>query len=496
MFRLGPFAVLLLLPLLSSAADQPQWGQMDSRNMVSGETGLPTSFNLETGENIRWSVELGQSTYSTPIVAGGRVLIGTNNGNPRDPNHQGDRGILMCFDEKDGAFLWQLVIPKIADYQDWPRIGLTSVPTVEGNRIYLITNRCEVMCLDLNGLVDGNDGPFTDEGRYMAPSDAPIPAGSHDADILWVTSLIEEVGTHPHDSTHGSILIHDRFLYLCTSNGVDASHRYIPALEAPGLVVLDKITGKLAAVDGENMGPRTVHCTWSSPSCGMVNGKGLIFFGGGDGVCYAFEQLDPSVATEGVAILKRVWRFDCDPDGPKESIHQYKGNLKTSPSNITGMPVFVDGQVFVEAGGDLWHGKNEAWLKCIDSSQTGTTTQSAQVWSYPLEHHCMSTPAVSGELVFIGDCGKVLHCVDRKTGQPCWKQNTDGEIWGSPLVVDGKVYIGTRSGDLWIFAADRDLKVLNRIDMKAPIQGTVTAANGTLFIATMNRLIAAAKRAD
>src|SRR3990172_1173385 len=158
---------ITLFPLLASPADQPQWGQNPSHNMVSEETGLPATFNLETGENIKWSVELGTSTYTTPIIAGGKVLIGTNNGNPRDPKHQGDRGVLMCFDEKDGSFLWQLVIPKIADYQDWPGVGLTSVPTVEGDRIYLITNRCEVMCLDLKGLADGNDGPFTDEGHYM-----------------------------------------------------------------------------------------------------------------------------------------------------------------------------------------------------------------------------------------------------------------------------------------------------------------------------------------
>jgi outer membrane protein assembly factor BamB len=223
-----------------------------------------------------------------------------------------------------------------------------------------------------------------------------------------------------------------------------------------------------------------------------VNGKGLIYFGGGDGVVYAFEALDPLLTYDEVSILKRVWRFDCDPLGPKVDIRQYKGNLKTSPVNITGMPVFVDGKVFVEAGGDLWHGKTEAWLKCIDASQRGTVTETAAVWSYPLSRHCMSTPAVTEDLVFIGDCGRDLHCVDRKSGEGIWKLNAEGEIWGSPLVADGKVYIGARSGDLWILSAERELKVLAKIEMKAPIQGTPTAANGVLYVATMNRLYALA----
>ena len=50
----------------------------------------------------------------TPTVYKGKIFIGTNNENPRDPKHQGDRSILLCFDEKTGEFLWQLVVPKLA----------------------------------------------------------------------------------------------------------------------------------------------------------------------------------------------------------------------------------------------------------------------------------------------------------------------------------------------------------------------------------------------
>src|ERR1041384_2010052 len=94
------------------AADQPQWGEAWSRNMVSREKGLPDSFDPKTGRNIKWTAKLGTQTHSTPVVAAGRVYIGTNNDEPRDPTHHGDRGVLMCFDERTGKFLWQLVVPK------------------------------------------------------------------------------------------------------------------------------------------------------------------------------------------------------------------------------------------------------------------------------------------------------------------------------------------------------------------------------------------------
>ncbi len=484
------FAILVLLPGGSHAADQPQWGMKHNRNLISTETDIPATFDPETGENIRWSVDLGTNTYGTPIISHGKVLIATNNDNPKDSKHEGDRGVLMCFDEQDGSYLWQLIIPKIADYQDWPRIGLTSVPTVEGDRIYLISNRCEVLCVDLNGLQDGNDGPFTDEATYVSPDSSPLPLGDRDGDILWATNLIEEIGVHPHDAPFGSILVVDNYLYLCTSNGVDASHRFMPEPEAPSLVVVDKETGRVVAVDGENMGRRTVHCTWSSPAFAEVDGKGLIFIGGGDGICYAFEAYQPDQDSSEISILKRVWRFDCDPLGPRENVHEYKGNKKISSSNIYGMPVYDKGHVLIAAGGDLWHGKNEAWLKCIDASQTGNITESGEVWSYPLERHVMSTPSVLADLVFIGDCGRMIHCINRETGEGHWSHNAEGDIWGSPMVVDGKVFVGTKRGDLWVFAADREKRILGRINMKAPIQGTPTAANQTLFVATMNKLYA------
>src|SRR2546423_8565581 len=84
-----PCLFLLASGLTARADDQPQWGQAWSRNMISAEKNLPAVFDPKSGRNIKWSAALGTETHSTPVVAGGRVYIGTNNGQPRDPNHQG-----------------------------------------------------------------------------------------------------------------------------------------------------------------------------------------------------------------------------------------------------------------------------------------------------------------------------------------------------------------------------------------------------------------------
>ncbi len=491
------WAVLVSLPATSRAADQPQWGERHTRNMVSDEKGLPDDGDPATGRNIRWTADLGTETYSTPVVAAGKVFIGTNNARPRDPDHKGDRAVLLCLDEKDGRLCWQLVVPKLgpSPYLDWPRTGLVSPCAVEGDRVYLLTNRNEVVCLDLAGQADGNGG-YADEGRHMGLPDGPAePVNPTDADILWLFDIDAEMGVHQHDAAHGTPLLHGQYLYINTSNGVDDSHLRIVSPDAPGLIVLDRTTGRLAARDRERMAPRTIHCTWSSPALGVVNGRTLVFFAGGDGLCYAFDALSPAppVATRSARDapgLTRVWSFDGDPAAPKEDVHRFQDNRQESPSTVYGMPVFHDNRVYLAMGGDYWHGKRKSWLKCIDAGRTGDITKSGEVWSYAMDRHCMATPAVRDGLVYLADCRGAVHCLDAATGRPLWVQDTGGEVWASTLVADGKVYVGNRRGELWVLAAGREKKVIRTIRLDSPVHGTPTAANGTLYVATMKRLYA------
>ena len=495
---IGAVLVALAAPA-AKAGDQPQWGQRYCRNMVSAETNLPESFDPATGRNVKWVARMGTETYASPIVAAGKVLIGTNNGTPRDRRHRGDRGVLLCLDERDGSFCWQLVIPKIRDdpYKDWPGGGIVAPPTVEGNRAYGVTNRGAVVCLDLDGQANGNDGPFRDEGRLMVPKGAqPLKVTAKDADVIWRFDTHAEAGSYPHDAAFASILLHGPYLYLNTSNGVDNTHRRIRRPDAPGLIVLDKATGRLVARDREGMSPNTFHCTWSSPALGEVSGRALIFFGGGNGICYAFEALRAGATPgETVATLKKVWSFDCDPNAPKENVHRYVRNRRTSPSNIMGMPVVHKGRVYVAAGGDVWWGKRQSWLKCIDASKTGDVTRSAEVWSHELKSHCCATPSIHDGLVYIADCSGLVHCLDADTGRAYWTHKMKGVIWSSTMVADGKVYVGSRRSDFCVFAAGREKRVLATIELDSAISAPPTAANGVLYLSTMRKLYAVQKAA-
>ena len=264
---------------------------------------------------------------------------------------------------------------------------------------------------------------------------------------------------------------------------------------APSLIVLDKITGRLLAQDGERIGPRIFHCTWSSPALAHVGGQRLIFFCGGDGVVYAFEALPQDLPKGPVRKLKRVWKFDCDPTAPKENVHRYIGNRRESPSNILSMPVFHDNRLYVTGGGDIWWGKNVAWIKCIDATKRGDITNTGLIWSHPLQGHACTTPAVYNGMVFAADCRGHIDCLDAQTGKLYWTQKTKGGVWASTLVADGKVYVGSRRDDFWILAAAKKKKVLASIRFDSPVGATAMAANGVLYVTTLTTLYAVQKTA-
>jgi outer membrane protein assembly factor BamB len=496
------------LPVLAWAADWPVWGGSFSRNMVSAEKGLPDTFDpgkfkgnteeidMATTKGVKWIVKLGSQTYGNPTVAGGKVYVGTNNETPRDPKIKGDRGVLMCFDEKTGKFLWQLAVPKLGTgkVSDWDYLGLCSSPAIEGNRIYAVTNRCEVICLDTEGQANGNDGPFKDEAQYFAgPGSPPVQPGPTDADVLWRFDMREELGIFPHNITNCAPLVAGDLVVVTTSNGVDWTHTNIPNPKAPALAVVNKNTGELVAEEASGVSSRTLHANWSSPAYGTVNGKGQIIFGGGDGWCYGYDTT-PVKDKEGINILKELWKYDCNPPEYRTKAGKpLKYATPEGPSEVIATPVFYKNRVYVPIGQDPEHGEGLGNFVCIDMTKTGDITKTGTVWSYKKIARSLSTPSINNGLVYIPDFSGFVHCLDAETGKPYWVYDTKSHIWGSTLVVDGKVYVGTEDGDFIVLQEGKTLKEIKKIDMRSPVYASPVVANGTLYVCTPTHLYAIGK---
>ena len=510
-----------------AGGDWIMYGGTPSRNMVNTSAkGLPTSWetNPKKGlKNILWVADLGSKAYGGPIVANGRVFIGTNNENPRDKKLIGplmkdgkpvldkngkqafgpiDHGIVMAFDEKDGKFLWQSVFPKLEGGQvrDWPREGICSSPHIEGDKMYFVSNRCEVVCAD-------------------------VKTGKS----IWTLDMIGKLEVFPHNLSDCSPLLVGDHLWVVTSNGVDEGHLNVPAPKAPSFIKVDKANGNVLWSDNTptkyllekppqgvelkdffkqlvNKGKLIQHGQWANPAYGVVNGQPQVIFPGGDGWLYAVDPMG-----------QLIWKFDCNP---KDSKYELQG--RGTRNDFIATPVIYKNRVYIGVGQDPEHNTGVGHLYCIDMTKKGDVSpdlvtddtvfppktkanpNSAQVWHYggPIPDpnlvkklnrnyyfgRTMSTCAIHEDILYVTDLNGRLHCLNANTGEVYWEYFTDAETWSSPYYADGKVYVGNDSEAVFIFKHGKKLNKIAEIEMHGRVRATPVAANGVLYVMTENKL--------
>jgi len=535
-------AVVAAQPSLAEGDEHRMFGGSLDRNMINLKgKDIPSKFDIENEKDVLWKADLGSRAYGGPIVAGGKVFVGTNNERPRNKrdsmkNADGeqeplDRGVLMCFDEKSGKFLWQAVFPKLASGMvvDWPKEGICSTPCVEGDRIYFTTNRCTVVCADVNGRANGVQGiarkGFEDES---------------DADILWEYDMIKELNVFPHNMTCCSPLIVGDTIYVVTANGVDEGHFNIPEPDAPSFIALNKKDGKLLwkkNYPGRNI----MHGQWSNPTYAEIDGVKQVIFPGGDGWLY-------SVTPETGEI---IWKFDCNS---KDCIYELGGT--GTKNDFIATPVVHDNKVYIAVGQDPEHTDGIGKVWCIapgkkkgdisDELAAGTkkneegkeigvgkpNPNSAKVWFYGGEEkrpfavrdfkfgRTMSTACIIDDILYLGELPGYVHCFNAKTGEHYWQYDTKSSTWGSCYFVDGKIMIGNDTGDLYIWKHEKqqvkidDLNekaanqkearayraakqkevaekfLLAKIAFDAPLRSTPVVANGVLYVMSEKTLFA------
>ena len=532
------------------AAPITMFGSAFVRNMVNLTDKNISDDPKPDGPDLAWKADLGSRAYGGPIALGGKVLVGTNNERPRNPrdtakNSDGDiepqdRGVLMCFDDKDGKFLWQAVHNKLesGNVNDWPKEGVCATPTIEGNRAYYVSNRCTVVCVDMNGNSDGRQGQGL---KFIDPkSKKPVEyVDPSDADVIWEYDLMRQAGVFPHNMSAGCPLIVGDILYTVTGNGVDEGHINIPAPDAPSFIALDKNTGKLiwrSSLPGKNI----MHGQWSNPVYAEIKGTKQVIFPGGDGIIYS---LRPDTG-------ELIWKFDGNPKGT-----QYELGGTGTKSDFIGSPVIYQDRLYIGTGQDPEHYTGIAHFWCIDPSKARADNQdltpknnnfdaaapenkdSGLVWHYggadtrkfvPRDFkfgRTMSTACIVDDICYISELQGYVHCLDAKTGKKFWQYDVRGSVWGSCYYADGKVYLATESGDLFVFKHDpkpitldeldnpdatssrdfsKKLKIkraelekkilITKVEFDAAIRSTPVVADGTLFVMTEKMLYAFKKK--
>ncbi|MEX2025911.1 MAG: PQQ-binding-like beta-propeller repeat protein, partial [Pirellulaceae bacterium] len=326
-------------------------------------------------------------------------------------------------------------------------------------------------------------------------------------------------------------------LFVCTSNGVDEGHENLPAPEAPSFIALDRNTGAVLWTDN-SPGEFILHGQWASPTYAILDGQPQVLFPGGDGWLYSF---DPAGDGEGGSRL--LWKFD---GNPKRGRFNVSG--RSTRNHMIAMASVYDGLVYIAMGEDPEHGEGAGDLWCIDPGGRGDVSEelvfnaadpetpigrkrllacveedgdftrpnpaSAVVWHRSGHdadgdqkinfeeqfHRSLGIPVIKDDILYTADFSGLFHCLDARTGRPHWTYDMLACCWGSPVLVDDKVYIGDEDGDVAVFrhsdvrhVAMPDGRPLVEIPLGTSINGSPIVANGVLYFATRTHLLAIAE---
>lgn len=489
------------------AQDYPQFGLSQFRNNVSAARSIPTAWDVKSGDGVKWSARLGTQTYSSPVVANGKLFVGTNNGAAyvkRFPEVV-ELGVLLCFDAETGRFLWQHSNEKLPKLRPNARAqaDVWSCAYIEGDRLWYVNNRDELCCLDTEGFRDNeNDGPFKEEPNQ----------NQDEADVVWKFDMIGQLGAWPHRHSCCSVTALGDTLLVCTSNEDNP--------DAPSFLAMNKKTGELLWSD-KSPGSNILNAQWSSPACGVLGGVAQAIFAGGDGWLYSFDPQGEA------GKAKLLWKFDCNP---KESHYMLERATRLS---LIATPVIYDGRVYIGVGEDPERGEGPGRLWCVDPTRRGDVSptivynksapetpiahkrlqalvaskgdfelpnpNSAAVWTYVgsdagkflgTMHRTISNVAIADDLLFIADeCG-LIHCVDAKSGKGHWTHDMLATCWSTPLIVRDCVYITNLDGGVFIFKVSAEKELVRELSMEIPVYSTPVVANGTMFVATFKILYA------
>ncbi len=472
------------------------WGNEAGRNMVLPGRDLPVELDETT---VLWSHELPRGrvhAFGQPAVAGDRVLVGVGapltlpavDGNETTYRH----AQLLCLDRRSGKLIWRLPLGHTA-------YGVCSTVAIEGDRAYVIDGNVRLICCDLAGMANGNDGR-TDEFALMAarvhPRDvapAKLPDGPL-GDVIWSVDF-GEMGVRRHDAGSGTPLVIGETVWVTTSHarGVrpPSAQKKTPDHDVggtsrkrtPNVVVVRKATGEIVALDDQLI-PEVYHGQWSSLSSGVVDGRRLVFWGDGYGVVHAFEMPASTEPAGGdVPRLVEAWRCDANP---RTYRYDANGQLRTypwtmggeelaeiragGPGHIISTPVFHEGRLYVAIGRDRNYclkkrgrALGQGAVTCIDPSGSGDVTDSHIVWRNTDVGRFHATPSIAGGRMYLASTDGHLYSLDVADGRTAWAFDLGSGVCDrSQLLADGKIYVANDRGEVFVFAAGAEAKLLSR----------------------------------
>ena len=435
------FGCACLLAQSAFCASTVNWPQFRGPH-ASGvsEDAAPITWNVESGQNVRWQQPIPGLGHACPIVWQDRVyvatvvklgakpklrlgLYGDVNSYKEKESHQWR---LLCLDKSNGKILWdRLAFEAVPRSERHTKAShCNSTPATDGQRIVALFGSEGLFCLDM-------------EGRRLWRKDlGRMKAG-------WYTMTDTEwgFGSSP-------VLYESKVLLQCDVE----NEQFIAAFDVK---------------DGHELwrSPRKDVPTWCTPLVATSPGRTQV-------VANGWKQ----IAGYDLATGKELWHLKEGGDIPVAS------------------PIQADNFAILTSGHGRYHPMRAVRLDAsgdITPEQIGATNK-AIAWSHPRRGNYLATPIAVGDLVW-GDLDGIVTCFDVKTGEVCYNERIgDGTeaFTASPVAAHGKLYFTGEQGNVYVLPATKQFSVLATNSVGGLCLSTPAISEGALFFRTTEKLVA------
>jgi outer membrane protein assembly factor BamB len=292
---------------------------------------------------------------------------------------------------------------------------------------------------------------------------------NRDGKVLWERSLGEDFGlltTHGGRTVSpiidGDLVIISGVTFQWGQHGRGA-HRFM---------AFDKKTGETMWISAP--GGRPYDTTYAPPIIVNVNGMRLLIQGGSDGFVYAIK------AQTG----EPVWKIEVSKRGLNTGVvvHNNLAILTHSEENLDSSEMGM--------------------MLAVDAASKGEIKKDQIKWSTYGWQGGFSSPVLDGDRMYQIDNGANIAAFDVSTGKQLWLKNLGTIQKASPVLADGKLYVGTENGKFYILKPSATgCEILDEDQLGTEAQpeaiiGSAAVSNGRVYFASDSGLYAIGKKAS
>ena len=371
----------------------------NNSNGTSSARGIPTKWDLASGENIEWKSEIPKHGYNSPVISGSKVFITGADEQARE---------LYCYDLFSGELLWTMAATNIpGSPAQMPKTtddtGLAaSTVAANGKFVCAVFGSGDLICADM-------------EGNRVWAKNLGVPDN--------------------HYGFASSLLAFGNSLIVQYDNN-----------NSPQVISLDMATG-----NERWRKTRTDKIAWSSPVITYVNNSPQLLLMGNP----SFTAYNPNNG-------EQLWRVEC-----------MSGEVAASPCSAAGI---------------VFGASEYASLIAIDA------TTGKELWKVNDYLPEVSSPVATKDYVYVATSYGVLACYDAKTGELKHSHELDTEFYSSPMIVEGKLYLFSNHGEMFIFSVNDDFKQLNKFSTGETTYATPAFTDGRVVVRTESKLYCVMKK--